>query len=218
MIKLQFKFGSLSSDERAVAERICAHVNDELRALLPALPDPVHASIAADHRVIPEMGYGATAMTPNSVSFRIDPDYAGGVARLLQKGLRPALFHECHHLVRGWVVQGGNPRRCFIEGVVCEGLASAFERDAAGSTPPWCSYPDDVRDWVDELLRLPVSAPYAQWMFMHPDGRRWVGYRAGVFIADRAIAASGRTAADLAETGYAEILKLADLPLPTNRP
>ena len=157
-------------------------------------------------------------MTPNSVSFRIDPDYPGGAARLLQERLRPALFHECHHLVRGWVVRGGRPRRCFIEGVICEGLASAFERDAAGSTPPWCRYPDNVRDWVDELLRLPMASPYRQWMFMHPDGRRWVGYRAGVFIADRAIAASRRTAAELAEVDYEEILRLAGLPLPANRP
>lgn len=209
MIEVLFESGSLSDNERTIAEQVCARVDDELRTLLPTLPDPVHVSVATSRRVIPEMGYGATAMTRDSVSFRLDSGHAGGIEWLLQKGLRPALFHECHHLVRGWVVQGGKPRRHFIEGVICEGLASAFERDAAGSTPPWCHFPDNVREWVDELLRLPMSAPYAQWMFMHPDGRRWVGYRAGVFIADRAIAASGRTAAELAETGYEEILRLA---------
>lgn len=218
MIEVQFQNRFLSDTERALAERICARVDNELRTLLPTLPDPVHVHIATGRRVIPEMGCAASAMTPRSVSFRLDPGHPGGCAVLLHQRLHPALFHECHHLVRGWVRHGGKLRHRFIEGVICEGLASAFERDAADSTPPWCRYPDNVRDWVDELLRLPMSAPYAQWMFLHPDGRKWVGYRAGVFIADRAIAASGRSAAELAETGYEEILQLADLPLPPTEP
>jgi hypothetical protein len=48
------------------------------------------------------------------------------------------------------------------------------------------------------------------WMVEHPDGRRWIGYRAGTFIADQAIAASGRTAAQLATMPTDEVLALAD--------
>lgn len=121
------------------------------------------------------------------------------------------LFHEFHHLVRGWVMNGSVPRSAFIDGVVCEGLATAFERDAAGATPLWGDYPDDVRDWIAELLPLPASAPYVDWMFLHPDGRRWIGYRAGTFIADEAISRSGRTAADLVSTSYLEVLRLAGI-------
>lgn len=134
--------------------------------------------------------------------------------KLIEQSLRPVLFHECHHVVRGWVLRGGTRRKRFIDGVVHQGLASAFERDAAGHQRPWCSYPEDVRRWVDELLPLPVYVPYAKWMFSHPDGRRWIGHRAGVFIADRAIAASGRSAAELAETPCEEILSLAEIALP----
>jgi hypothetical protein len=64
----------------------------------------------------------------------------------------------------------GARRTSFMDGVVSEGLATAFERDAGGRLPPW---------------------------FQHPDGRRRIGYRAGTYIADQAIAASGSSAADL---------------------
>ncbi len=80
---------------------------------------------------------------------------------------------------------------------------------AAGSQPLWGDYPDDVGSWVAELKTLPASAPYWMWMFQHPDGRRWIGYRAGTYIADQAISASGRSAAELAETPTDEILRLA---------
>lgn len=204
----------LTDGERHLAERICADTATQLYALLPALPEAVRVHLTTRGRVIPQFGYGARAATLDSVWFAVDPNHASGSARLMQEHLRAALFHECHHLVRGWVMHGGTPPRRFIDGVIHEGLASAFERDAAGHTPPWTNYPEEVRHWVDELLTLPVGAPYATWMFFHPDGRRWIGYRAGVFIADRAIAASGRTAAELAETPGEEILALANIALP----
>ncbi|MGH8532580.1 MAG: hypothetical protein ACREV1_07595 [Gammaproteobacteria bacterium] len=58
-------------------------------------------------------------------------------------------------------------------------------------------------------MALPLSAPYHDWMFQHPDDRRWIGYRAGTYIADQAIAASDRSAAELVLTPTDEILKIA---------
>lgn len=149
----------------------------------------------------------------DSVSFALDPDHASDSASLMHSHLRPALFHECHHLIRGWVMRGGKRRSRFIDGVIHEGLAVAFERDATGHASAWSNYPDDVHNWVDDLLPLPVYAPDAKWMFYHPDGRRWIGYRAGLFIADRAMAASRLSAAELAQTPCKDILALADIPL-----
>ena len=97
--------------------------------------------------------------------------------------------------------------------VVSEGMATAFERDFAGASPPWGDYPDDISTWVDELIALPMSAfgSYAKWMFKHPDGRRWIGYRAGTYIVDQAMAASGLSSAELVLTGTAEVLQLAGI-------
>jgi uncharacterized protein YjaZ len=96
-----------------------------------------------------------------------------------------------------------------MDGVVSEGLATAFERDFGGRRPPWGDPPDEVAAWIAELRLLPASAPYHHWMFRHPDGRQWIGYRAGTWIADRAIAASGRSAAELACAPAGEVLALA---------
>ncbi|WEN14343.1 DUF2268 domain-containing putative Zn-dependent protease [Rhodanobacter sp. AS-Z3] len=208
----------LSNDDRQIAEEICADTATELRTLLPALPKMVRLRIASRGRVIPQLGFGARSNTKRSVSFSLDPTHPKGSAALLREHLRAALFHECHHLVRGWCFFGGTRRKRFIDGVVHEGLAVAFERDAAGHAAPWTQYPSDVRDWVDELLALPVypilAKSYAKWMFHHPDGRLLIGYRAGLFIADRAIAASGLSAAELAQTSCEDILAMADIPLP----
>ena len=72
--------------------------------------------------------------------------------------------------------------------------------------------PEDVLAWVGELLKLPESERWDQWMYQHPDGRRWIGYRAGTYIADRAISESGRSAAELVLIPNEEgILKLAGI-------
>jgi hypothetical protein len=93
-------------------------------------------------------------------------------AGVAERELRFTLFHELHHQARGWVMRGGARRTTFMDGPVCEGLASAFERDAAGRRAPWAEYPPDVEAWVHELMALPRTARYAKWMFRHPDGRR----------------------------------------------
>ncbi|MBU6247040.1 MAG: hypothetical protein KGN77_04725 [Xanthomonadaceae bacterium] len=215
MLKLVYdRHCALSGSERDLVERICSTVSDELRQLLPALPGEVQVHVGTRGRVIPQLGYGARATTRSSLAFVISPQHPSGSSTIIRQALRPILFHECHHMVRGWVVRGGQRRKRFIDGVIHEGLASAFERDAAGHAAPWTHYPEDVRAWVDELLPLPVYVPYAKWMYMHPDGRRWIGYRAGVFIADLAMAASGRSAADLAGTSGEDILAMAGMSLP----
>ena len=93
--------------------------------------------------------------------------------------------------------------------VITEGLATAFERDAAGATYPWSEYPDNVSEWVDELLDLPPTARGMDWMLRHPDGRRWIGMRAGTYLVDRAMRASGRSAADLVTASTEDILRMA---------
>lgn len=107
-----------------------------------------------------------------------------------------------------------------MDRVVSEGLATAFERDFSGRRPPWSEYPEDVLAWVTELLKVPESERWDQWMFQHPDGRRWIGYRAGTYIADRAIAESGQSAAELVFTPHEEILEVAriDAQRATGRP
>jgi hypothetical protein len=194
--------------EQAVVRRICDSVEVEVRALLPSLPLTVRLSVEDSRAVIfPEYGSTGSALDRTHVRWRVDAARPEGVLGVAQAHLRAVLFHELHHMVRGWVKRG--PRATLMDGVVSEGLATTFERDAAGHQAPWGQYPSSVRAWAEELLALPDDASYAQWMFRHSDGRRWVGYRAGTFIVDLAMARARRSAAQLVNTPTAEILALA---------
>jgi len=198
-----------TGEERATIQEIAVAAESEIRSLLPQLPTRILLTVLTGTGVIPETGEVGAAVAPGYVRWTVDPSRPGGVITIARSRLRPTLFHELHHLARGWVIYGGEPRASFMDGVVSEGLATAFERDAASTQPLWGKYPKDVRTWVNELLALPLASSYEHWMFKHPDGRRWIGYRSGAYIADKAMKASGLTASELARTSTAKILELA---------
>jgi hypothetical protein len=198
-------------EARAAVREVCMATEPEVRALLPALTQQIELAVQTGTFVIPETGEVGMAAAPGRIRWTVDPSRPGGVAAVARSQLRFTLFHELHHLVRGWVISGGVPLTSFMDAVVSEGLATAFERDFAGRRPPWGEYPEDVHQWVVEFLELPVSAPYLHWMFQHPDGRRWIGYRAGTYIADQAMAASGLSASELVLTPTGEILRKAGI-------
>ncbi|MCY4661882.1 MAG: DUF2268 domain-containing putative Zn-dependent protease [Acidobacteria bacterium] len=201
-----------SEEERAVIVEIARATDTEVREFLPQLPPEIRLTVTAGSGVIPETGETGLAPQPGHVSWTVDPSRPEGVVAVVRTHLRSTLFHELHHLARGYVVRGGEPRTSFMDAVVSEGMATAFERDFAGTTPPWGSYPDDVAAWVDELLALPPMSAYGsyqQWMFQHADGRRWIGYRVGTYIVDQAMLSSGLSSADLVLRPTDEILELA---------
>lgn len=194
---------------RGVIKAICDHADSEIRALLPLLPERVEVAVQTGKRVIPQTGDVGAAVSPQRVAWIVDGSRSGGAATIAHRHLRPTLFHEFHHLARGWVKTNHKQWPRFIDAAICEGLATAFERDFGGRNAPWASYPRDAADWVRELLELPPTASYSDWMYHHPDGRSWIGYRAGTFVADRAMAASGRSSADLVNASTAELLRMA---------
>lgn len=155
--------------------------------------------------VVEEFGSGADAMPPNYVMWTVNPAQGPSVTAIAEKELRATLFHEFHHLVRSAAGSPGD----VIEHAVTEGMATAFERDFGGANRPWREHPPEGSGWEAELLALPTDAPNRAWLFAHPDGRRWIGYRTGTAWVDRATAKSGRTSADLVATPTAEVLSLA---------
>jgi len=200
-----------SKDARRVVEEVCADAEPEIRSFLGDLNEDIELACQTGPFVIPETGEMGMAVSPGRVGWTVDARLPGGVAAVARAQLRFTLFHELHHLVRGWVMYGGAARTSFMEGVVSEGLATVFERDFGGRETPWGQYPAEVEQWVAELLELPVSASYDHWMFQHPDGRRWIGYRAGAYIVDQAILTSGLSAADLALVPSDEILRMSGI-------
>jgi hypothetical protein len=138
----------LSPSERRAIETVANATSTEVRRFLPALPHQLVLRVQPATRVIPETGETGHAVLPNSVGWMVDPKHIGGVPATIQRELRATLFHEFHHLVRYAAV--GEPHSLMGE-VISEGMATVFERDAGGASPPWGMYPKDAMNWVAEL-------------------------------------------------------------------
>lgn len=193
------------AERRAIQACVEPAVRD-VRKLLPQLPKALSLVVRKGSDVIPETGETAMASPPNTIAWTVDPTRSEGVVGTVKSQLRATLHHELHHLVRDAAIR----RASLMDHVVAEGLATAFERDFAGARPPWGDYPVHTSAWVAELRRLPKDAPLALWLYgKHGDGRRWVGLRAGTYLADRASKALGKSAADLVLTPTAAILEAA---------
>jgi Predicted Zn-dependent protease (DUF2268) len=194
-----------SQPERSAIQRIADATALEVRRFLPTLPGHVVLWVRAGDHVIEETGETASAFAPNVVVWTVDPRRSGGVLSTVTTQLRQTLFHEFHHLVREMT---NNPAS-LMDRAVTEGMATAFERDFAGSPAPWGKYPDNVSDWAQELMALPGDAPRDPWMTRHPDGRRWIASKVGTYLVDRAISASGKSSADLVSTPTGELISMA---------
>lgn len=200
------------ADDRRVIHSICTDAEPKIRSALPLLPAMIEFAAQTGSRVIPEVGSLGMAVSLDRIIWVVDPHHSGGIAAVAQKHLFAMLAHECHHLTRGWVFEE-NPQRPYsmLEAVVSEGLATAFQRDITGVTPLWGAYPEQASIWVQELLSLQADATYQHWMFQHPDGRKWIGYKAGTYLADKAFQSTGLTAAELVSIPAQEILRMAGL-------
>jgi hypothetical protein len=201
------------SDDALLKKRIDG-VHRDIYKLLPSLKRKIHINVVFDSSgVIPETGEVGIPLTSDTVEIKINPFSKRTVRQIIEESFRPTLMHELHHLERGWVIKGRAPSKTFMDAVVAEGMATCFERDFGHTTPLAAQYPPNVEEWVKELMALPNSAfrNYYQWMIQHPDGRRWIGYKAGVYIIEKASSASKKTSAELVNTSTEEILKLAGL-------
>lgn len=198
---------AFSATERRTIARIAGLATLEARRSLPALAPQLTLQVQSGKDVIPELGAGATVAGADWVRWTVDPGHPGGVVKIAESHLRGTLFHEFHHLVRGSTISF----HTLMDHVITEGLATAFERDFAGESRPWADYPNDVSKWVDELLLVPPTAKSSEWMFRHPDGRRWIGYKAGTYLVDQAMKRLNRTSAELVATPTEEILAAAGI-------
>lgn len=198
-----YEFGLL---ERWTIQRIADDTAVEVRAHLPALPTNLLLMVRHGTDVVPEIGATADAMI-DSVMWTVDTTRPEGVRAIANAQLRSTLFHDLHHVVRG----ATQPMGTLMDYVITEGLATAFERDFAGERRPWADYPPDVLGWVAELQALPADVEREPWLFRHPDGRRWIGYKAGTYIVDQAMTHSGQTSAQLVAVTTQQVLALSRL-------
>lgn len=196
---------TFSTAERRTIHAIAEVAARKARQLLPDLPPHLIVRVNPGNKVIDEIGSSSDHTVPNVVHWMVDPSRHGGVTGTAHAHLRATLFFHFHRLARLKHARDVT----LMDHVISLGMATAFERDAGGRTYPWGQYPQDVAAWVTELMAQPPTANLNRWISRHPDGRRWVGLRAGTYLVDRAIGASGKSAAELVSLPSTEVLRLA---------
>lgn len=199
--------------EMAFIQNVITNSEQEVRALLPNLPDSIKVLVSAVDWDLDNVD-GVTGRTetnsPPLVIIQISKNYQSGVIDSVNEGLRSTIFHEFHHLSRGWAIQDNKFSYGIPNAMVNEGLAVAFTEIYTGNINEVNSYPAEAGDWVNEILGLPLNASYSDWvMGEHPDGRTYIGYRTGNFLARQAMNRSGKNILELSKLTTTEVIELA---------
>jgi erythromycin esterase len=200
---------TFSEAERSAIQDIAESSESEVRSVLPQLTEGLTLQVRNGLEVIESTGESAAVVGPKRIVWIVDPGRAEGVTAIAKARLRFALFHEMHHLVRGRSAEVGHPTT-LMDRAITEGLATAFARDFTSRPVDWWGeYPRNIDEWADEFVALSESASVGQWMFRHPDGRQFIGYKVGAYLVDKAMKVSGLSSAALAGASTQYILKLA---------
>ncbi|WP_190808802.1 DUF2268 domain-containing putative Zn-dependent protease [Flagellimonas sp. S3867] len=202
-----------TESQKVFISKIISKSEDEVRELLPNLPDSIKVIVEnVDWNL--DIVNGVTGRTetnhPPLVLLQISNNYKGGIIDSVYQGIKTTIFHEFHHLSRGWAIQDNKFSYGIPNAMVNEGLAVAFTEIYTGNINEVNSYPIEADSWVKEILALPLDADYSHWvMGEHPDGRTYIGYRTGNFLARQAMKKSGKSILELSNLMPNEIIKLA---------
>jgi len=207
--------GGFSNDEKQLIADLVTHAEQEVRALLPTLPDAIEVTaMVIDRNVDIVGGVTGRADAPGKVLIEFSNVFPGGISAAAKGALSSTIFHEFHHLARGWTIEGNKFGPGIPIAAVNEGLATVFAEEYTGVYfEEAYKYPEDAAAWLQEILALPVDADYSTWMMgEHPDGRNSIGYRVGRYIIHQAMENSGKSILELSELSPDELLMLAGTP------
>lgn len=186
---------------------------EEVRKLIPTLPDSIRVvveSVDWDLDIVGGVTGRTETNTPPLVLLQVSNKYQGGIIDSVKRGIRATIFHEFHHLSRGWAIQDNKFSYGIPNAMVNEGLAVVFSEVYTGNVYEVNAFTDEADNWVKEILELPLDANYSDWvMGEHPDGRTYIGYRTGNYLIRRAMKLSGKNILELSALTPEEIIKIA---------
>ena len=204
---------TFTESQKVFIREVISNTEEEVRKLLPNLPDSIQVIVGnVDWNL--DLVNGVTGRTetnsPPLVLVQISHNYKGGVIDSVYQGIKSTIFHEFHHLSRGWAIQDNKFSYGIPNAMVNEGLAVVFTEVYTGNINEVNAFTDEADNWVKEILALPLDASYSDWvMGEHPDGRTYIGYRTGNFLVRRAMNNSGKNILELSNLMPNEIIKLA---------
>lgn len=183
--------------------------HDEVMKLLPFGSDRINFFVQPrEFDLMDETDDHARVHNSNFIELAFNPTLdSKGMERIL-RDLRPSVYHELNHAARYNVPIW---HKSFLDDCILEGLANVFAREYADEKAPWADYPDDVELWISEIKDAGSTINYEHYLYNHPDGRRWIGYKVGTYIVDTAMSKSGKSILELSSMECSEIFDLAEI-------
>jgi uncharacterized protein YjaZ len=179
------------------------------KKLLPDIPDQLTFVLQTnDWECIPEFGHGGNIHSSRLILLSLDPEMPYSEEQLLLN-TEATVVHELNHSAR---YELGIQHKKFIEACILEGIACVFEREYSKlGSPLWAKYDTEViKDWFNEVNK-DILSNWDDYMFLHPDGRRWIGYKVGTWIVDNAMKNSKKTIESITKLECSEIIELANI-------
>ena len=215
-IKVHFDESSdaLKYAEKSLIQQVIRSQAKEVATILENIPDSVIIKVQIIDRDLQTVD-GVTGWTSEhdpvgKIAVLISDVYPGGILQATKDGMKTLIFHEFHHLSRGWSIHQNEYVQGIDNAIINEGLAVVFAEEYTGVRHEVNAYPKEAREWVEEILELPKDADYSHWVSgEHPDGRKFIGYRAGNYVVRKAMKESGKSVLEISELSPAEIFELA---------
>lgn len=175
------------------------------RAHLP-VADRLILQVESSPSVLEPAGDNAYAVSPTVIRWMVDP--ARDIKEVARSHLVKAFAHEAYHAARFRFFPTESGTQSWPVVALCEGLATVFARDAVDAHEPWSQYdPVTIADWATELFGAPYcDEAVVEWKFRHPDGRLFIAFRVGTWMADRVMNALDRSAAKLVRKSASHLL------------
>ena len=179
------------------------------KKLLPQIPEELtFFNQIAPWDCMPEYGQGAYTKNSRLIIIASDSGLPYGKKRLLEY-TKQAVFHELSHSAR---YEQGLWHETFIDSCIMEGLAVVMEREHAQATPLYGQYDQGVvHSWIQEINKAGNDINHYSYMFKHPDGRRWIGYKVGTYLIDEAMKRTGKKIEELTGLQCSEIIMLSGI-------
>ena len=163
---------------------------------------------------------GVTGMATNhdpvgKITLMISNQGKSGTSGALEQGLRSTALHELHHVASGWAIEDNLFGAGIHIAVANEGLATVFAELLSGKSFDMSLDSDNVEDWVKEILALPSNANYMHWVSgEHPDGRTFIGYKAGRYLIYRAMLNTNKSIVELSREPISSLYEYAGYDFP----
>jgi hypothetical protein len=186
--------------------------HSEVKKLLPTLPERIDVDFDNKY-LLPGRGAGGFSVSQNKIALAYDVTFTGDRKDQFDL-LRGSYYHECYHIIQGFVGDQRSVGLSAIHYAIKEGLATKFEVIRSGASPDWTRYPDEqtIKQWLIEVTKLPVGYDWKKWNINDPNsGRKWILFSLGTYIADKALELSKLQIESLANKSPEEILVLAKI-------